>query len=77
MNKFETALIELHTEAVKKLIERIQEDECPAAVIKEAREMLRDNRIDLAHPFLKGTPMANLATVLPFTDDDGDVAVEN
>lgn len=62
---------QLHRDVVEKLIARLKEKDCPAAILKEAREMLRDNNITDAGRQLNA-PIRRLAKQLPFTDPEAD-----
>jgi len=63
----------LHRELVEQLIQRVRDNECPAAVMKEAREMLKDNHITDAGKRLD-SPIRRLADELPFQDPDENIA---
>ncbi|MFB2563656.1 hypothetical protein [Rhizobium sp. IMFF44] len=63
-----TILSALHEEMAKKLLDKVRSGEVTAAELNVARQFLKDNNIDSVPK--EGTPIANLATELPFTGED-------
>lgn len=58
------ALRDLHGLLAKEFAARIKSGEAPAAILKEAREFLKDNKIEsLATP---GSALQSIADSLPF-----------
>lgn len=64
----ELLLEELLMESAKQLLLRIKSGEWDAKDMKEARELLRDNHINV--DVKKGEPLAILAETLPFEEFD-------
>ncbi|QSI31483.1 hypothetical protein GNX71_18620 [Variovorax sp. RKNM96] len=65
-------LHELHDLTVRKLIKRIQADDCTAAELTAALKALKDNGVEQAA--VPGSPIADLAASLPFAGGDSDSA---
>lgn len=67
-SELDTLVDLLHTELAKELLARIRSGEAPAAVLKEAREFLKDNGVQANPATNKG--IKELTDALPF-DEDG------
>jgi muramidase (phage lysozyme) len=70
LNQKEQLLSELFTEAAKDLLARVKSGEATAQDYKNIIQFLRDNGITAE--VRKGSPLAALAQVLPFTDEEVD-----
>lgn len=70
MSALEKVLENLHTELADALLAKIRSGEATASDLNVARQFLKDNGIDSAKK--PGSPIANLANEIPFTEaDDG------
>lgn len=58
----------LHDKVIRKLIKRIESDDCTAADITAALKALKDNNVEQAN--VPGTPIHDLSTSLPFAGGD-------
>lgn len=63
-------LNDLHTELTTQLLKRIKDPECPASVLKEAREMLKDNDIQATEANEGLQSLSGVLTALPFNEDE-------
>jgi hypothetical protein len=71
MSNLNDLLEKLHEELAKDLLVRIQSGEATAAEMANAIRFLKDNGID-AH-IQQGSPLENLAKILPFQDPDAPI----
>ena len=65
----------LHSLLAEYLLIRIESGEATAADLGVARQFLKDNGIDSVS--FQGSPIKNLATVLPFEDPEEPIAQES
>lgn len=63
----------LHEATVKELLKRVRKGTATAADLGVARQLLRDNGIDIASA-QKSKPLQSLADELPFNPDDEEEA---
>ena len=75
MSRIDKLLEELHVGVATTLLERIQSGEASPAELSVAVKFLKDNGIDADQK--EGSPLVNLAKVLPFQDPDGPLASED
>ena len=62
----------LHESLVASLLNKVQSGEATAAELNVARQMLKDNGIDMMAR--RGSPLSKLADVLPFKDPEQPIA---
>lgn len=70
LNDREQVLSDLFTAAAKDLLARVKSGEATAADYKNIIQFLRDNGITAE--VRKGTPLAGLAEILPFSKEEVD-----
>jgi hypothetical protein len=63
-------MISLHDLLVDELIKRIKGPECPAAILKEARELLKDSGIEATSDNKKLKGLSENVYSLPFNEAD-------
>ncbi len=61
----------LHEELTNELLERLRSGDATTADLNAARQLLRDNGIDV-NTNREATPLLDLAGMLPFQSDDED-----
>lgn len=65
-----TTMISLHDRLADELMKRISDPECPANVLKEAREFLKDSNIEATSDNEKLKELSDNLYSLPFNEAD-------
>lgn len=74
MADLEELLKLLHSGLAEKLLSKVQSGEATASDLNVARQFLKDNGVDSVPP--KGSPLANLAHSLPFSQSEDEEAAQ-
>lgn len=74
MASLEKTLVELQNKLAQELVDRIKKGKAKPADLAVARQLLKDNNIDLNRENLKKSPLRKLGDVLPFQDPETNVA---
>jgi len=75
MRNTDKILEQLHHGVAVTLLERVESGEATPAELSAAIKFLKDNGIDAVPK--EGSPLVNLAKVLPFQDPNGPLASED
>lgn len=73
MSSLKNAHEKLHVMLVNSLLKKIKSGEASAADLGVARQLLRDNGIDIASAS-RSKPLQELATKLPFSEEEPEAA---
>lgn len=68
----EALLQELHIASIELLLDRVKSGEATASELSVARQLLKDNGIDQSPR--EGSPMTQLAVVMPFEDPEASIS---
>jgi hypothetical protein len=68
----DSLLQELHIASIELLLERVKSGEATASELSVARQLLKDNNIEQSPH--EGSPMTQLAVVMPFSDPESPIS---